>query len=115
MKGTDVITTLPGIGPAVAQKYAVLGIKTIDDLIHHYPRRYEDYSNLLPISSLKPGPVSISATYIGATGRYIRRGMHITEAVAKDDTGSVRLVWFNQPVSRRIIEARTKIFPFGIF
>lgn len=91
------ITELKGIGPALAQKFALVGIKTIADLIDYYPRRYEDYSRLTKISELVPGPVSIEAIIEEATGRYVRRGMHITEAIATDDSGSVRLVWFNQP------------------
>lgn len=91
------ITELKGIGPALAQKFAVVGIKTIADLIDYYPRRYEDYSQLTKISDLQPGPVSVEAIIEQASGRYVRRGMHITEAIATDDSGSVRLVWFNQP------------------
>ncbi len=91
------ITELKGIGPALAQKFALVGIKTIADLIDYYPRRYEDYSRLTKVSELEPGPVSIEAVIEQATGRYVRRGMHITEAIATDDSGSVRLVWFNQP------------------
>jgi ATP-dependent DNA helicase RecG len=41
--------------------------------------------------------VTIEAEIKQAKGRYVRRGLHITEAVASDGSGSVRLVWFNQP------------------
>ena len=91
------ISALTGVGPALAQKYALLGIRTVGDLLDYYPKRYEDYSELVPIADLQPGMASIEATITSATGRYVRRGMHITEATAEDGTGSVRLVWFNQP------------------
>jgi len=91
------LTELKGVGPAVAAKFAQLGLKTIADLIDYYPRRYDDYSQVTPINRLKPGPVTIQAVIKQSVGRYVRRGMHITEAVASDDTGSVRLIWFNQP------------------
>lgn len=91
------ISTLKGVGEQVAKKLAVLGIKTVGDLIYYFPRRYEDYSVLTPIARLSPGSISIKAQIKQASGRYVRRGLHITEAVASDDTGSVRLVWFNQP------------------
>jgi ATP-dependent DNA helicase RecG len=94
---TAPITELRGVGEELAKKLAILGIKTIDDLIEYYPRRYEDYSDILPIHQLKPGVVTLEAKISNVTGRYVRRGMHITEAIASDETGSVRLVWFNQP------------------
>jgi ATP-dependent DNA helicase RecG len=86
-----------GVGPAVASKYAILGIKTVNDLLTTYPRRYEDYSVITPTAQLRPGPVTIMAVIKQVTGRYVRRGLHITEAIASDDTGSVRIIWFNQP------------------
>jgi ATP-dependent DNA helicase RecG len=91
------ITDIKGVGDAVAKKYAVLGIKTISDLIDYFPRRYEDYSQITPVSQLQPGVVTIEAVIKQSVGRYVRRGMHITEAVASDETGSVKLIWFNQP------------------
>ena len=85
------------MGDEVAKKLAMLGIHTIGDLVENFPRRYDDYSELTAINALRPGPVTIEAVIKQAKGRYVRRGMHITEAVASDDTDSVRLVWFNQP------------------
>lgn len=97
MTTSSPITDLKGVGEAANKKFAVLGIKTVGQLIDHFPRRYEDYSNLSSISQVKPGPVTINAVIRSVSGRYVRRGMHITEAVAADDSGSLRLLWFNQP------------------
>lgn len=97
MKLSDPITSLKGVGEAAGKKFAVLGISTLEDLALNVPRRYEDYSVVTPINRLRPGAVSVLAHIKSASGRYVRRGMHVTEAIASDDTGSVRLVWFNQP------------------
>jgi len=91
------ITELKGVGEEVARKLNILGIKTVGNLVSNYPRKYQDYSNVISIKDLKPGQVTIEAKITHVAGRYVRRGMHITEAIAADDTGSVRLVWFNQP------------------
>ncbi|HSX17631.1 MAG TPA: ATP-dependent DNA helicase RecG [Patescibacteria group bacterium] len=91
------LTEVKGVGPELVKKLAVLGVHSVEDLIHNYPRRYDDYSEVVPIKKLRPGTVTIKAVIKQAKGRYVRRGMHITEAVASDDTDSVRLVWFNQP------------------
>lgn len=85
------------MGDELAKKLGLLGVKTIGDLIENYPRRYVDYSNVVPLEQIRPGVVSIQAKIGQVKGRYVRRGMHITEAIASDETGSVRLVWFNQP------------------
>lgn len=91
------ITQLKGVGDEVAKKLAILGVRTIGDLITNFPRRYEDYSQISPIKDVRPGQVTLEAEINQVTGRYVRRGLHITEAIATDSTGSVRLIWFNQP------------------
>ena len=115
MELTDAVSKLKGVGPAVAAKFAILGLKTIADLIDNYPRRYEDYSQLTLINAMHPGMVSIQATIKSAAGRYVRRGMHITEAVASDETGSVRLVWFNQPYRAQSLKAGQDYYISGEF
>lgn len=109
------IEAVKGVGPAMAQNLASAGIRTVSDLIEYFPRKYEDYSNLTPIKALKPGPVSFSAKINQVNGRYIRRGMHITEAIASDESGSVRLIWFNQPYRTKQFKAEMRYFVSGKF
>jgi ATP-dependent DNA helicase RecG len=90
------ITEVKGIGPAVAQKLQRLGIETIFDLLNHVPTRYEDYSKISKVDSLMPGAATIRAEVVEVQQRYIRRGMHVTTATLRDDSGQVRAVWFNQ-------------------
>ncbi len=91
------LTALRGIGPSVAKTLESIGISSVYDLLHYYPRAYQDFSEITQIKDTKPGVVTIKAVIKQARGRYVRRGMHITEAVASDSSGSVRIVWFNQP------------------
>jgi len=107
------VTDLKGAGPTLAKKLAGLGIKTAGDLIDYYPRKYEDYSHVTPIGKLRPGAVTIEAAINQTTGRYVRRGMHITEAIASDESGSVRLVWFNQPYRAGAIKHKARYFISG--
>lgn len=109
------ISELKGVGDELDKKLASLGIKTIDDLITNYPRRYEDYSQITLIKDLKPGQVTLEATIVQARGRYVRKGMHITEAIATDKTGSVRIVWFNQPYRVEAIKANQQYYVSGQF
>jgi ATP-dependent DNA helicase RecG len=115
MRSGDAITTVKGVGPALAAKLQTVGIKTIGDLLRYYPRKYDDYSDITPIAQLQPGPVTIEAEIKQILGRYVRRGMHITEAIAFDSTESVRLVWFNQPYRASTIKPGQKYFISGPF
>lgn len=99
------LTDVKGVGSEVAKKFALLGVHDVEELIEYFPRRYNDFSQIASIKELKPGPVTIEAVVKQVKGRYVRRGMHITEAIASDDTDSVRLIWFNQPYREGAIKA----------
>jgi ATP-dependent DNA helicase RecG len=109
------LTELRGIGDEQAKKFAQLGIRTVAELIDYYPRRYDDFSTVTTIQKIKPGTVTIKAVIKQAKGRYVRRGMHITEAVASDETGSVRLIWFNQPYRAGALKAEAEYYISGEF
>lgn len=67
------------------------------------------------ISSLRPGKVHLHGQFRQATGRYVRQGMHVTEAVFSDSTGSVRVVWFNQPYKAASLKRETDYELRGTF
>ena len=98
------ISEIKGVGQSLEKSLASLGIKTVSDALNYYPRRYEDYSTITTISRLSPGAVTVKAKVEQVHGRYIRRGMHITEAVVSDDTGSLRVTWFNQPYRAKALK-----------
>lgn len=97
MKLRDPLSVVKGVGPAVEKALRSLGLQTVGDLLDYLPRRYEDYSEVTAIARLHPGAVTIMAEVKQASGRYIRRGLHITEALVNDESGSLRVTWFNQP------------------
>jgi ATP-dependent DNA helicase RecG len=109
------LKTIKGVGPAIGTKFESLGLATVQDLLLYFPRRYDDYSDLVTIHDMKPGIVTIKAVIKDIKGRYVRRGMHITEAVASDSTGSVRLVWFNQPYREQQTKRNVDYFIAGNF
>jgi ATP-dependent DNA helicase RecG len=109
------VTAVKGVGNELAKKLAVLGVHTVADLIDYLPRRYEDYSDVVAIRDAQPGPITVQVTVKQATGRYVRRGMHITEAVLSDDTGSVRAVWFNQPYRAQGLKAGASYYVSGVY
>jgi ATP-dependent DNA helicase RecG len=115
MKRTVVLSEVKGVGPVLERKLAGIGLNTVSDLIEYFPRAYQDFSVITDISRLKPGPVTIRAHITSVAGHYVRRGMHITEAVASDSTGSVRLVWFNQPYRAEQTKKDQEYFISGTF
>lgn len=112
---TSPLSEVKGVGPALEKKLSLIGLHTVHDLIEYFPRSYQDFSTVEPIKSLHPGTVTIQATIRSIKGRYVRRGMHVTEAVASDETGSVRLVWFNQPYRAEQTKHDTEYFISGTF
>lgn len=109
------VREIKGVGNAGAAAFSAAGLHMVGDLIQNFPRRYDDYSHIQPITDIKPGVVTIKAQIKQAKGRYVRRGMHITEAVASDETGSVRLVWFNQPYRAAALNKGADYFISGQF
>jgi len=93
------IEQIPRIGPVYQKKLRKLGIKTVRDILFHFPNRYEDFSNLIPIAEVKTNE---SCCILGKvleinTTRIWKRKLSITEALIEDRTGAIKAVWFNQP------------------
>lgn len=88
-----------GVGETLAKALAKLGIVTVLDLLQHYPARYEDRTHPARVARLQDGQravLRLRVTDIEAR-RTARRGMNIIRVAAEDDTGTLVLVWFNQP------------------
>lgn len=105
------IEKLPHVGPRNLPRLKRLGIKTVKDLLWHFPARYEDFSNIFPISEATPGEaVNIAGriTDIKTTAIWKRR-MTITNATIEDDSGLIRAVWFNQPYVEKSLPEGTMV------
>jgi len=106
-------TIIKGITPRVATKLAKLNVRTIHDLLYFFPRRYVDYSQRKPISELKEGEeqtivATIWQARIATFGN--RQG---TEAIVGDETGNIRVVWFNQPYLAKKFPTNAKVVISG--
>lgn len=100
------VTALKSIGPSVAKRLEGLGVRTIQDLLWHLPFRYEDFRIVTPIAELRIGQsVTVHATVdFIANRRSPRRRMHLTEALVRDESGSLQVIWFNQPFLAKTIK-----------
>ena len=74
------------------QKLERLGLVSAHDLILHLPLRYEDETEIMPISTLRPGRAAqIEAVVIRSDATYQPRRQ--LTAVVQDDTGEIGLRW----------------------
>jgi len=92
------VTKLVGVNTGYAEKLEKLGVRTIRDLLMLYPRRYEDYSAIRPIGTLRPGEqVTVLGQIWDVQSRKSQRGMHILTVTLADGSGTIQATWFNQP------------------
>ena len=110
---SDPVDVIPGVGPKTAVAFREKGVQSIEDLLLYLPRRHDDFSHIVDIRHISPGPVSIRAKINNITSRRGRRGMSITEAIASDDSDSVKLVWFNQPYRAASLKTDQQYFISG--
>ncbi|SFL40039.1 ATP-dependent DNA helicase RecG [Pelosinus propionicus] len=110
----DNIQYIKGVGPKKASLLTKLGVFTIGDLLEHYPRRYEDRSQLKMINNLTDGQVeNFKAKMMNYAESKPRRGLQITKITVGDSTGTVQLVWFNQPHRKKIYRLGAEILVTG--
>ena len=88
-----------GVGPRVALTLQKLGLQTVEDMLFHFPHRYEDRRNFRPLGQARHGEtVCTSGEVVGVTvDRTARRGLLLTRVIIHDATGPAELVFFSQP------------------
>lgn len=88
---------IKGVGPKTGEQFALARLHTVGELIDFLPRAHEDFSNIVSISDIHPGKMTIKARCEKIATRPVRRGLRITTATIVDDSGKLQAVWFNQP------------------
>ncbi len=94
---SDPISILQGIGPARVRLFANLNIVTLQDLICHFPRAYDDRTRLVTISQLEPDQPACFRAVVMNNPRtsHIRKGLDLTRLQVADHTGRLTLTFFN--------------------
>ena len=98
MANDQSIETLKGIGEKTAKLFEKVGIRTIDDLLHYYPRGYDTYGEPKAIGELSEDETGTVEGFLksGAAGVHVN-GLSIVQATISDMTGKLRLVWYHMP------------------
>lgn len=106
MKLTDSIIELKGIGEKTAELFHKLDINTIYDLIHAFPRDYDEIKDASNISELQTGEMAIIYGSIVRVKPLKKvRNLTILSVLVRDKTGAIQLTFFNQPY------LKNKLFP----
>jgi len=108
------VTELHGVSKAYAQRLRRLGVKTIRDLLHLFPHRYDDFRALKTIDQLEYGEeVTIVGTIWETQNRETRRGKTITTSIIADGTSTIQAIWFNQPYLLKTLKPGRQIVLSG--
>ena len=109
MEAYDKVTVVKGIGEKTEKAFHKLGIETVQDLLEHFPRGYEEFKDPVSISSLFEGTVtSIEASLIATPKIKKVRNLQIISAQVKDATASIQLTWFNMPFLQKTLRTGTR-------
>ena len=115
MKLSDSVGQIPKVGPVYVKRLEKLGIKTIHDLVFHFPNKYDDFSKTKKIKDLKIHEIACIKVKIESIENEItyRKRVALTKALVKDSSGSILVTWFNQPYLVESLHKGDTIFLAG--
>ena len=101
---------IESIGPAYSHRLSKLNLYTLEDLLYHFPNRYEILGHVSKLNSLNIGDkVSVEASIWQIKNIRTKHGKLLTFATINDETSSIECVWFNQPYLTKSLKPGTKI------
>jgi ATP-dependent DNA helicase RecG len=105
---------LPGLGMAKPNALRNLGVDTVADLIHYLPRRHEDRRRLRPIADMQDGDVVIAQGVVRSLKTVRLRGRKsYVQASVCDDSGCLKVRWWNQPWLSKSLAEDMELVLFG--
>jgi ATP-dependent DNA helicase RecG len=110
------LTYVKGVGPARAAMLGAKGLETVEDLLHYFPFRYEDRSNLKTISQLAPGELAtvIAEVRSAKVSGFRRRNLGLFEAEFTDSSRAIlRGKWFHGAYLADRLTPGTRVALFG--
>ena len=88
------VTTLKGVGPALAEKLARVGLETLQDVLFHLPLRYQDRTRVTPIGALRPGGDAVVEGVVSGADIVLGRRRSLLVRL-QDATGTLSLRFFH--------------------
>ncbi len=107
------LTVLHGVGPETAKDYARLGVHTLRELLHFYPRRYDNYARMKTINRLEYGEdCTLIATVWEVRERKFRGNRVMLKIILSDGTGNIEVTEFN-PYRKQLLTPGRQIVLSG--
>ena len=107
---------IKGVGPDRLSLLKRVGISSIKDTLLHFPRRYEDRSNLKSISELIPDLFQTFKGKVASSKVFrTRRGTTIFQLEVSDHSSKIYCLWFNQPYMKKYFNIGDTILCYGKF
>ena len=108
------LSAIKGLGPARIQALSQTGVHTVEDLLMTLPARYKDTQTLTPIEALRPGQTACVHGWIDAAPRLARfQGRTLVTARLRDETGRIRVQYFNQPWMANQLQQDQEVLLYG--
>ncbi len=102
------IRNIKGIGGKTEKLFNKLGIYTVKELLCFYPRGYDIFGSIEPVSSVQEGRTVIIEAVLKYSPKVTVSGnLKVTRAVFKDASGSIAAVWFNMPFMAKMLHMGT--------
>lgn len=109
------ITEIKGIGEHTAELFARLDVRTVNDLLHYFPKNYVIFPHKKTIAELKDGESCVVYGYVIGAPRMFRKGSKtVLSFQVTDRTGEVTLTYFNMPYLKKQITAGKQVLVYGI-
>lgn len=106
---------LKGVGPNIAKMLYRLDIRTVQDLLHYYPKSYLDYQNRVPISQLAEGQDAMIVATVKSASVHMAKGKNLgfLTVLVTDQSGTIPVTWLYAKTSMQTLHSNKARFPVG--
>src|SRR3954451_3594224 len=108
------VTELKGVGPERGKALANLDVTSVLDLLTYYPRRYLDRTRQARIADVRVGEeATVLVEVKRSSARRTRNGKSLVTVDVSDESGPLKLTFFNQPWRERQLRPGAQVLLFG--
>ncbi len=107
------ITVIKGVSTSLAGAFHKLGVKTVRDMLYFFPHRHLDYSQRTTISRLNEAEDQTIIANVWQVQATLAGNRRSTEAILGDETGNIRVIWYNNPYIAKTLKTNDRVIISG--